>query len=360
MIQILHAADLHLDSPFAALPPSQAAARRNEQRQVLKRLIGLCGEHGCDLLLLAGDLFDSAQVYRDTLELLCQLLEDCPAQVFIAPGNHDCLGPGSVYLTTAWPKNVHIFPAGGITSVRLDEPTVTVYGAAFPAASSPALLQDFHADSDGRPAVMVLHGELGAAASAYNPISEEQVRTSGLAYLALGHVHKREVRRIGSTTVGNPGCAMGRGFDETGPKGALLVRLEEADCAAEFVPLGAREYRVLEAPVSEQPLDEILRLLPEGTERDIYRIILTGECGALRLDELRQALAPRFFSLELLDRTTPPVSLWAGMEEDNLRGVYLRRIREIYDNASGQAQEDALAAARIGLALLDGREVPAL
>ena len=42
MIKFLHAADLHLDAPFSALSPEQAAARRQEQR-ALRRLGGLCG-----------------------------------------------------------------------------------------------------------------------------------------------------------------------------------------------------------------------------------------------------------------------------------------------------------------------------
>lgn len=40
MLTFLHAADFHLDSPFHALPPEQAAERRQEQRQLLTRLGG--------------------------------------------------------------------------------------------------------------------------------------------------------------------------------------------------------------------------------------------------------------------------------------------------------------------------------
>ena len=43
MLTFLHAADFHLDSPFHALPPEQAAERRQEQRQLLTRLTGPLG-----------------------------------------------------------------------------------------------------------------------------------------------------------------------------------------------------------------------------------------------------------------------------------------------------------------------------
>ena len=44
MIKLIHGADLHLDSPFSGLTPEQAAARRQEQRELLDRLARLARE----------------------------------------------------------------------------------------------------------------------------------------------------------------------------------------------------------------------------------------------------------------------------------------------------------------------------
>ena len=66
MIRFLHGADFHLDSAFGALPPGQAAARRRESRELALRLADYVNEHGVDLVLLAGDLFDSASPFRET------------------------------------------------------------------------------------------------------------------------------------------------------------------------------------------------------------------------------------------------------------------------------------------------------
>ena len=109
MIKFLHTADLHLDAPFAALSPEQAAARRQEQRELLTELAEVANTHDCDLVLLAGDLFDSAGASDETLLALRRALASIRAPVFISPGNHDCLLPGSAYLTERWPENVHIF-----------------------------------------------------------------------------------------------------------------------------------------------------------------------------------------------------------------------------------------------------------
>ena len=361
MIRILHAADLHLDSPFAALGPDQAAQRREEQRQMLRRLCEAAQRRDCQLLLLAGDLFDCRQVYRETAELLRDLLGQMKCRVFIAPGNHDPWSPESPYASLDWPENVHIFRSGRVEAVRLEEPAVTVYGAAFTEPRSGSLLKGFHAQEEDRPKIMVLHGTLGDPASVYNPVSAEEAAASGLDYLALGHVHSGDLQIFGRTTAAYPGCPMGRGFDETGSKGALYIEVDGSGCQVERVPLGGRRYERLRVRAGSDPLSAILEELPADTGRDIYRITLTGPCPSVDLRALRTALAPRFFGLELIDATQPPQALWQGAAEDSLRGEFLRRLKACYDGETEpEARRLVTQALRLGLAVLDGREVPEL
>ena len=95
MLRFIHAADFHLDSAFAGLPPRQAAARRRESRELPMRLVNYVNQNGIELVLLAGDLFDSASAYRDTAESLAAALGQTEARIFIAPGNHDWYGPAA-------------------------------------------------------------------------------------------------------------------------------------------------------------------------------------------------------------------------------------------------------------------------
>ena len=361
MIRLLHAADLHLDSPFSALAPQQAARRREEQREMVRRLRQECERLSCDVLLLAGDLFDRDFVYRESAELLCAELGKLKARVFIAPGNHDPWSPDSVYATLQWPENVHIFCSRSMESVQLPALNLRVCGAAFLEPREAGLMQGFTVPADGMISVMVLHGDLGNPSSPYNPISEAEIAASGLRYLALGHIHRGEERVIGGVTVGIPGCAIGRGFDETGVKGALLVELSETDCKLTRIPLGGRIYQSLSVPVEEDPLSAIEAQLPADPSRDIYRITLTGSCPKPDLLALRQKLAPRFYSLELVDETLPPLELWHAAGEDNLKGVFLHLLQDIYNQAPDEAERRLAAdAARLGLAVMEGREVPEL
>ena len=131
MLRFIHAADFHLDSAFAALTPRQAAARRRESRELPVRLANYVNQNNIDLVLLAGDLFDSAASYRDTAEELSAALGQMEAQVYIAPGNHDWYGPGSPYLTVKWPENVHIFTQPRPETMEWPEKNLVLHGAAF-------------------------------------------------------------------------------------------------------------------------------------------------------------------------------------------------------------------------------------
>ena len=74
ILKILHAADLHLDSPFEALPGGKAAIRRAEQRRRLGALAELAAAEDVDLVLLSGDLLDSNISYFETGEELIRCL----------------------------------------------------------------------------------------------------------------------------------------------------------------------------------------------------------------------------------------------------------------------------------------------
>ena len=130
-MKLLHAADFHLDAPFAALSPEKAALRRAEGRELLSRLAALAREEQVDLVLLSGDLFDSQSVYPETLTALREALAAIPVPVFIAPGNHDFYFPKSPYAARSWPGNVTIFDRETFTQIDLPALGCTIYGFSF-------------------------------------------------------------------------------------------------------------------------------------------------------------------------------------------------------------------------------------
>lgn len=92
-MKLLHAADLHLDSAFAGLPEEKAALCRQESRDILRRMVDWANDHEADVMLLAGDLFDSDRLYSQTARTLALTLGRFRGRIFLAPGNHDFYAP---------------------------------------------------------------------------------------------------------------------------------------------------------------------------------------------------------------------------------------------------------------------------
>ena len=207
-MKILHAADLHLDSPFGGLPPERARERRRESRELADRLAELAASEGAELVLLSGDLFDGERVYPETLERLKSALARMACPVFIAPGNHDPYTARSPYQTGPWPENVYIFRRSALTAVALPELGCVVHGAAFTGGErTDQVLADFTAPEDGLLHILCLHGDVFSKDSVYGPITRPQIARSGADYLALGHVHQCSgIQRQGDTPWAYPGC----------------------------------------------------------------------------------------------------------------------------------------------------------
>lgn len=349
MIKLLHSADWHLDAPLAGRTREQAACLRRALLALPDRIAAIAKAEGCDLVLLSGDLFDGPGT-PESAAALRRALEEMAVPVFIAPGNHDYMAPDSVWSRELWPENVHIFSKGRMESVALPGLDCRVYGAAFTAMEAPALLKDFRAECQERYAIGVLHGDATQTHSPYCAVSSEQVRESGLDYLALGHIHKGGSFVSGSTLCAWPGCPQGRGYDETGDKGVLIVTLEET-AQTRFVPVGDPRFFDLETAV--QALESVL---PPVATDDFYRVALTGESEPLELEEL-SARFSRVPNLELRDRTVQPLDIWGNAGEDTLEGLYFGLLRAAMEEQGEDTARQILLAARISRQLLNGQEV---
>ena len=347
-MKILHCADLHLDTPFTGRTPEQTVFLQQQLLRIPGMLSELCRREGCDLWLLSGDVFDGPWT-KESFLALKEALKDAGVPVFIAPGNHDYVNQNPPYLSEIWPENVHIFTQPRMETILLEELDCRVYGAGYRSMDCGSLLEGFQAREDARYHVGILHGDPTQANSPCCPVTAEQIRSSGLDYLALGHIHKQGFLQQGRTLCAWPGSPMGRGFDETGVKGVLLVTLEES--RAEFIPLDTPRF--FEQTCDAAALD---RLLPAVGNAHFYRITLTGQNPEPSLETLYRQY-DRFPNLELRDRRTAPMDLWSSMDADTLEGAYFRILREKMKDADDQTQEIVELAARISRQLLDGQEV---
>ena len=352
MMKILHAADLHLDTPFSGRTDAQVRMLKRALLGVPEQLAQLCKAEQCDLVLLAGDVFDGSAT-PESIQVLKAALEHMAVPVVITPGNHDFCGPDSPWLREIWPDNVHIFTRPVLESIVLPQLDCRIYGAGYQSMDCGALLENFRAEGMERYHIGVLHGDALQRGSAYCPITQNQVADSGLDYLALGHVHKAGSFVAGQTLCAWPGCPMGRGNDEAGEKGVYLVTLQQQPTLT-FVPLDVPRFYDWEAEVWDTPEMALKQLLPAVGNDDFYRVTLVGECEPF---DTAAVMPPEFPNLELRDRTVPPAALWDCMGEDSLEGMYFRMLHAALEEADPETAEQVLLAAKISRRILDGREV---
>ena len=357
MIKILHAADFHLDSPFAALSEERARLRREESRRLPERLVDYGNDHGAQLLLLSGDLFDGNQPFSQTAQILSDALGRFKGQVVIAPGNHDPYTSQSPYQAELWPENVHIFRENRLEKIEFPQYRCVVWGAAFNGSDSPELPMPEGFAEGEEVQLLVLHGDVAAPRSPYRPIRLSALEQSGIDYAALGHVHAFDgIHHAGETAYAYAGCPEGRGFDELDDKGFLFGTVDRGEANLKFVPFARRRYRKINVDVTDRDaLTEAENLLADCAQ-DICRVTFTGE-GAVDEKEARRRLEPLAWQLEVRDETRQAEDIWSHCGEDSLRGLFLADLRETYDKSDEAGKAAAEQAARFGLAAMDNREL---
>lgn len=355
-LKLLHAADLHLDSPFESLSGAAAEKRRALQRELPKKIADAAERLGAQVVLLSGDVFESDAVSLETQHEFCRSFGALGCPVLVSPGNHDPYFAGCVWQRMTLPENVHVF-TGGIESVEFPDIDARFYGAAFTADASEPMLKGFAAERADKPNVMVIHGEVCSGESKYNAVSRADLENCGMDFVALGHIHAASgLQSVGGVFYLNPGCAEGRGYDELGETGAALVTLSEEGVSAEFVPLGGVRYEIITLDITDaEPVSAAVEAVSGLTDRDFCRLIFTGETETpLDLAAVRNALSDRLCELQLRDETTLKRDLWALGGEDTLKGVFIDRLKQLYDGAGSQRQRELIEkAAAYGVAAME-------
>lgn len=317
-------------------------------------MVEIANQNHCDLVLLAGDLFDCDKIYPETLEYITKAFHACNCPICIAPGNHDYHRPGGVYDRDIWSDNIHIFKESKIKPIDFPKINTTIWGAAFVSPTAPPLLDNLHISDTSALNIGLFHGDLDKKNSIYNPMSQEAVAQSGLDYLALGHVHKRsKFHQIDNTTVAYPGCFAGRGFDELGAKGVYLGEIQKGHCNMEFIPLSGLKYEIIPIFMENTSENPFENLKYGDTANTVARLILEGKSDPVDIKSIEEALAPHFHSLAIRDHTTPKIDLWSMATEDSLKGLFLQELKSLL----AENPESVTLAAQLGLAVMEGREV---
>lgn len=232
--RFLHAADLHLDSPLIGLSRKSAsyAARIDDaSRRAFDNLIDLAKAQACRFVVIAGDVFDGQwRNYQTGLFFAERMrrLREANIRVIMILGNHDAENRFASRLQLA--DNVTILSAARASSYTLEDLDTVIHGRSFPARDvTENLALSYPAPAAGRFNIGLLHTACSGAEdghAVYAPCTVEQLVNHRYDYWALGHVHTTKILSTDPYVV-YPGNLQGRHARESGPKGAVIVSVEE-------------------------------------------------------------------------------------------------------------------------------------
>lgn len=276
-MKLIHAADLHLDSPLRGLSARSRATFervRAATRRALTNLVELCVSERAGLLLIAGDLYDGDwRDYSTGLFFAHQMarLRDAGVQVVMIRGNHDAAS--QITKNLRLPDNVRELSAKRAETLALEKLGVAIHGQSFAnRAVTENLADSYPARVPGLVNIGLLHtsvtGRSGHAP--YAPCSTTDLRNKDYDYWALGHVHAHEVlSRAPDAWIAFPGNLQGRHARETGAKGALLVEYGAAGIErVELRSVDVARYAHLSLDVTALPhVDDVLDRLPQLFEQ---------------------------------------------------------------------------------------------
>ena len=351
-MKIIHTSDIHVDSPLTAhLPADKVRERRAELFAVLSSTVDEAKRLGVRIIIIAGDLFDSDKITktarRRTLALISASKE---ISFFYLPGNHEegALLSGEEDL----PQNLFVF---GEEWTYFSSGDTVIAGRR---STSPDMFDLLSLPTDTTN-VVVLHGELRDRSDFDGVIGRRDAAGRGIDYLALGHYHTYSSERIdGRCTAVYPGTPEGRGFDETGKKGFVLIEKSSGTLTHRFVPRAKRILHEIRADISE--LSDLYAIekraetaLADVRREDLVRLTLVG-ARKVGFNPDTAALAARFsdryYFFEVKDETRLLIKASDYEHDLSLKGEFIRMVMRD-DTMSDKKKEDVISC---GLAALFG------
>ena len=352
-MKLIHCADLHLDSPMESnLPPEQARERKAEILSTFAKLVRLADEGGVSAILIAGDLFDSNHITKKTEKYILELITSHPnLYFFYLAGNHD---RGNVLRDLEdKPENLCLFEDGW-RSYAFGEVTIT--------GSERPDVDTLNLNPDALNIVM-MHGQerAGKAKGSDDTIRFAALKNKHIDYLALGHLHEYRTAKIdGRCTACYSGCLEGRGFDECGQKGYVLLETVKGKLSHRFVPIARRNLHTVECDISgfssqldlESRVTDAVKNTPSS---DLVKLVLTGSVPAdaqKDLLHLGNLLSERFYFAKLRDESRLSINPADYKHDVSLKGEFVRRV--MASKLSDAEKERVLAC---GFRALMGEEV---
>ena len=366
-MRLIHCADLHLDSAMTThLSPDKTKERKNELVGTYLRMIDYAKENGVDAILIAGDMFDKKAVSKTTCETVYgSIVNNNEIDFYYLKGNHD-----SAFFVPSdreVPANLKLFGEEWTTYDLFDDGDrkITLTGLELNAYNSNHIYSTLSLEAKNFN-IVTLHGQLMAnqAKNDAEVISLKDLHNKNINYLALGHIHKYQEGKL--PPAGRycyPGCLEGRGFDEYGEHGFVLLDIDEEsfEVTHTFKPFAKRMIEQIEVDVSgcmtTSDMMNVVETKVLGNHRDnLAKIVLVGEVDVdceKNIDLILERFKDRFYHLRVGDETKMKIDYQQFKNDTSLRGELVR----LLEKDDSLSTKDKTAIIRCGLQVLNGEEI---
>ncbi|HJP87675.1 MAG TPA: DNA repair exonuclease [Candidatus Limnocylindrales bacterium] len=361
MLRLLHTADVHLGARHTDLG-DRAATQRERQFAAFVATVDLALAEKVDLVLIAGDLFDSnVQPRRSVERAAAQLkrLVDARIRIVIAPGTHDLYDRASIYraydlaaMSGAVGSDLVTVLDPDHREVHLKALDLIVHGRCWATKRAPeSPLSGVDVADDDRAAwhIGLLHASIAIEGKTDGDevvITTDEIAASHLDYLALGHWHSTSKGKAGGVTYAYAGAPEPVALDQDRAGNVLLVQLDAHDGKKQVTieerkvgKVRVERLRLDAAKVGSQPalVSKLGDRADANVVLDVDLIGIRPDDLDLHVDEIEQELADRFLKVRVRDRSVAPLPEGSLASPDTVLGAFIR------DLEARIAEEEAAA-----------------
>ena len=356
MTKIIHCADLHLDSPMEThMTEEQASTRNTEIIHSFLRLTEYAAKNDVRAVILAGDMFDGERVKVRTIDEILDAVRRTPNVDYLyLTGNHD--DTTHAFADHDIPTNLKLFSKEWTT---YEYDGVAISGIEICEATAHSLYLNIP-HKNGVINIVTLHGQVGSS-SAVDEINLSLLKNEGINYLALGHIHTYSEQPLDREGIYcYSGCLEGRGFDECGPKGFVLLTVESGHLEHEFVPFSCRQLHRIPVDISgltkNSEIGQKMKVAAQGIpSEDMVEFLLSGgvdPTANLAVSYLQNLVKRDFFFVKVKDQTHLAINPEDYKHDISLKGEFIRLVLD-----SDASEEDKAAIIRTGMQALMGEEI---
>lgn len=355
-MKVIHCSDLHLDSKMETnLTAEQASQRNNEICQTFSRMVIYAKENRVEVILIAGDLFDTQRIRRKTADYILDTIISSPSIDFLyLRGNHD--ESEQAFAGRNIPENLKFFSE---IWTYFSYGSVVIAGIEIGQENHENLYQSLVLQKDNVNLV-VMHGQ-ESTKPGRGLVCTSLLKGKSIDYLALGHFHSYKKNQLGRRGFYcYSGCLDGRGFDECGEKGFVLVEIGGNKVSSEFVPFSSRN--LVDVPVDITGLITILEIQTEmekaskGISSDsLVKFILQGSFSLETQKDFRFLLPvfqSKFFFVKIVDESKLAMTPEEYKYDISLKGEFIRMVL-----SSKKSDKEKELIIRYGIQALTGEEI---